>query len=783
MAAVLFVGVIAAAVVFITGQGQTPSASQAVERRKEKTELPPVPQQPPPQAKEQPAPKEQPAVVTPTPAVEPKAAPVETPGPAAPEPKPDHSADVVARLNAARRAAGLAPVTLDPNTRGASLKLASPTPAAIDELLADPASRIRLLDLGLARVSAGESLVLGIVPSTTTNIVLYPVDGQQDVPPAFPGNEVPDPVPLSKDKMAGFPVTVTFPARARLTQATGKLLDGAGQEVPGWFSSPEKPANPQYGKYQGTTLCLLAKTILQYDATYTVEMSAVMDGKAWSQRWSFTTLSREKESENIVPRVLAQVNAARRSAGLPPFALDAELTRACQSHAEYIASNVARPDLNLNDEDLNLPGATTVGRRIAKVAHISAAPYDATHHVDGWLSSFHYRFPVLDREARKVGIGSARGPRDWYSVLVLGDPGPTPSQPLLFPGDGQTNVTLEYDSGERPDPIPESKDRRAGHPISLMFPPKARVRDVRAELKLDGTDIPFWMSTPERPVAEYMQHNSVCLIARQPFNPDSRYVVVVTAKVDGKPFEKTWSFRTRPEADIEQARIAAEAVARVNHHRRLAGLSPVVLDAELSRGCQLHASYLLTNLDHPSTRGLGMHNEDMNLPGYTPEGKKAGADSVIAGGMPPLPAIDDWLATLYHRVPLLDPDLGRIGFGYIKGAPVGWYVVLNATSGKGRDTSIVYPGEGQKDVPVRGEDGGYPLTVSVAPGQALRSPEAVLRDASGKEVSVRLTPSDSTLVITPRERLKPGMSYTMTVKGQLDRKAWTRTWSFSTSAE
>jgi hypothetical protein len=235
---------------------------------------------------------------------------------------------------------------------------------------------------------------------------------------------------------------------------------------------------------------------------------------------------------------------------------------------------------------------------------------------------------------------------------------------------------------------------------------------------------------------------------------------------------------------MEEAKIAAEAVARVNHHRRLAGLSPVVLDAELSRGCRLHAGYLLTNHDHPSTRGLGMHDQDAKLPGYTPEGKKAGADSVIAGGMPPLPAIDDWLATFYHRVPLLDPDLGRIGFGHVKGSPVGWYVVMNTTAGKGRDTSVVYPGDGQKDVPLRGKDGGgYPLTVSFSPGKTLSSSEAVLRDGSGKETNVQLTTLDSALVITPRELLKPGMSYTMTLKGQIGGKAWARTWKFGTSTQ
>src|SRR5207249_11498428 len=103
-----------------------------------------------------------------------------------------------------------------------------------------------------------------------------------------------------------------------------------------------------------------------------------------------------------------------------------------------------------------------------------------------------------------------------------------------------------------------------------------------------------------------------CLIARRPFKPDSRYDVKISAKVDGKPFEKSWAFRTRGESS-DEAEIAARAAALLNQYRRLVGLSPVMVDGELSSGCALHARYLLTNLDHPSTRGLGMHDEDPKL--------------------------------------------------------------------------------------------------------------------------------------------------------------------------
>lgn len=715
---------------------------------------------------------------------------------------PESTTRAIALLNAARRAAGVSPLLLDAErsqalTDKTSLVVERPPSNAIADLLADPFHRLRLLDPDLERfgLKGKDSTTLLDFPRLARpaleGVVLCPADAQKDVPIAFPGNEVPDPIPQSKDKVAGFPITVTFPDDTPIRKATGRLLDDMNREIPSWFSSPEQPANPAFKRHQGECLCLIARDHLRHGATYTVEMTAEVSGKPWSRRWTFTTMSRERETGGIAENVLDQINVARRIVGLPPYKLDTNLSASCDAHARYIARNtVIRPDLDFNDEDEKLPFATKEGKRIARAAHVSAAPFDPTSMVDGWLASFHYRFPLLDGEARKIGIGCAHGVRDWYTVVVLADAGPTFAQPLAYPADGQQDVLLEYESGEKPDPIPDSKDRRAGFPITLRFPEKMRVRDVKAELKLDKDEVPFWLTSPEKPVSEDHQHNTVCLIARRPFKPESHYTVKITASLDGKPFEKSWSFRTRADGDAEQATMAADALALVNRYRRQAGLSLVSLDADLSRGCLLHARYLLTNLDHPSTRGLGLHEEDAKLPGFTKEGKKSGGESVIAAGMPPLASIDDWMATFYHRIPLLDPDLGRIGFGFVRGGPVGWFTVLNATAGKGREPSLIYPGEGQRDVPLKGvEEGGYPVTITFAKGKAVQQVEATLRESEGREVIVRLmTPERSepakemnTVAILPRDVLRGGTSHTVTINARVDRKPWSRTWQFQTT--
>src|SRR5260370_834010 len=102
-------------------------------------------------------------------------------------------------------------------------------------------------------------------------IRFYPVDGQQEVPLVFAGHELPDPIPQSKGERAGYPITVTFPERARVKNVKATLRDDASQEVAVWFSSPDRPVLPEH---QGTTVCLIAKRPLRPKTTYTVRMAA-----------------------------------------------------------------------------------------------------------------------------------------------------------------------------------------------------------------------------------------------------------------------------------------------------------------------------------------------------------------------------------------------------------------------------------------------------------------------------------------------------------------------------
>ena len=111
--------------------------------------------------------------------------------------------------------------------------------------------------------------------------------------------------------------------------------------------------------------------------------------------------------------------------------------------------------------------------------------------------------------------------------------------------------------------------------------------------------------------------------------------------------------------------VVADALARLNFWRDLVGLAPVVEDPALSRGCQVHLDYLqMYAADHGQPYHLA-HEEDASLPYASAEGNQAGVDSVLSYGQSDvMGAVDGWIDTLYHRLPLFHPGLTRVGVAF-----------------------------------------------------------------------------------------------------------------------
>lgn len=240
-------------------------------------------------------------------------------------------------------------------------------------------------------------------------------------------------------------------------------------------------------------------------------------------------------------------------------------------------------------------------------------------------------------------------------------------------------------------------------------------------------------------------------------------------------------------------------VEKINAIRNLAGLAPVELDEALSKACRLHAQYLVTNRTHPKTQGLGAHIEVEDLPGYTREGDQAARVSNIYWGRDLTLAMDRWMGGLYHRIPLLRPNLKRVGLG--SEAEI---IVLDVVSGlAGVDkNAVAYPADGQGDVPTEfgfespdplpkdaPREAGYPITLQFSITANVACVEAELIDSAGSKVEFHLSdperpatsfPQQSTICLIPAKPLAANTTYKVSIKANVDGREVLKSWSFVT---
>ena len=587
---------------------------------------------------------------------------------------------------------------LDPKKPGNAISWKAPLSAMLDwleaplhrDLLLLPARKT--LGLGTASDDNGRTVTVieGLFDSQvslgTTTAILYPAAGQTEVPLHFSGNEVPDPLPELTDKRVGYPITVQFPADCRVTKVQLLLEGPNGQVVPTHLSTPEKPANPGYASQQRNTVCAFASKPLQPGGRYVVRVRAYVDGQPWSRLWAFTTQSSDELTPQQQQEVLKRINFFRQAAGLKPVRLEEKLSQPCQEHARYLALNHGREGAtDPLTQNPRLPGATEAGAKIARLSMVRVDCGPGARDAVDWLAeSLLNRNLLLNPSMETVGLGAAsRGPRGWMWVVHLpplrsrGD-----GQPVLYPGRDQRDVPLTF-SRPLQEMVPEAKpDQVGGFPITLTFFPTQKLTDVSGSLQnAEGFEVPIWLSTPQKRLAGTGQYNQIVLLPQRPLLPETRYEVNVQLRVDGKPQSFRWNFSTVAVNGLLRE-VAEQLLADLNRHRRVAGLGEVTLDEQLSRACQLHADYLARNLANPATAGLNVHEENPKLPGYTKAGHQAGQAAVIAVTSEPRESITLWLATLYHRLPLLQPDVKRVGYGQRLHPIGGWITVLDCSSGK-----------------------------------------------------------------------------------------------------
>lgn len=499
-----------------------------------------------------------------------------------------------------------------------------------------------------------------------------------------------------------------------------------------------------------------------------------------------------------------RLNRQRKQAGIGSVTFDVDLSRGCEAHAKYLAQHLGEPnanDANVREEDPKKAGYSIEGQRAGQNAMIGFL--DPLDGLEKWMGRVYSRGSLLASDMRSIGIGYAKTAKG-QSICVV-DPIRGKGEPIVvYPAPDQTDVPLSFTSGPE---VPDAK-AVAGYPITIAFPPSKSVTHAKIEVRLKGSLLDGWIWTPEKPVRAGGLYNAAAFVPKGLLKSDAAYDVKASAQLEGKPWELSWTFTTEDDGDSKGI-WAKKAVAKLNAYRAQAGLKPVTLDEKLSRGCLAHARYLVINEGHPALEGLKAHDEDQSLPGFSEEGRTAGKASDIAiGDNEPLDGLDGWMATLYHRTPIMEPGLTTVGFGCARGRRQGWVTVLNVASGRGKSSRaepVLYPVPNQTDVPLNFPNGGeepnpipedktgragFPITAFFSLGPMPKNATGRLTNDQGAEVPCWFSspeklanpkfPQGPVLCLIPKAPLKINARFHVHFQAERAGKTWQQQWSFTT---
>ncbi len=521
--------------------------------------------------------------------------------------------------------------------------------------------------------------------------VVYPAPGQRKVPRVMSGDLVPDPLPLTKEKVGGYPVTVDFIDAKEVAGASIAITDGAGVAVPAWVSSPRQPANPKYPGFQKREVWAIAKDALAPGAWYRVSARATVDGVPWSKQWSFRTAEEDEAGAARECKLLLEgINARRRQLRLPPLTVEPRVSAACREHARYLSVYMdSYPHVPNLSQRLSLRYATPNGMRIAPSCvplYLHAGLPDAT--TEAFVSPT-CRDPLLDPRLTKIGVAcdALRGRNKvlvWYGVPspLVSHPGP-----VVYPPQGATGIPIRSFNQAYYEQWGFGDLQDAGYPAAVLFPPGSKVEGHGAVMYTadDNKEVDCWNAYYPRVLADGLVAQVNTLVPKRPLRPKTAYTVTFTATINGKPWEHESTFTTgSPPASLGRAAVEVVVLRSLNRHREAAGLGPVTVDAALSAGCARHAEYVRASKDKAIRTTLSVHDEDPKDANYSKEGQAAARSSVVLFATSSAEHwVDAWMDCPYHRPTLLNPDLKRIGVGYAseRNPDKGWIAVVDVLRG------------------------------------------------------------------------------------------------------
>ena len=264
--------------------------------------------------------------------------------------------------------------------------------------------------------------------------------------------------------------------------------------------------------------------------------------------------------------------------------------------------------------------------------------------------------------------------------------------------------------------------------------------------------------------------------------------------------------------DLDQAAVDRQtvALATVNRYRQLAGLNPVTSSSIIHQSALAHAFYTFFNGALPGIRDLGIHKEESGGQGYVGDNVLSRAQhfgypqrsmaEVITHRNDAAAAVNDWIDSVYHRIPLMRADLLELGYGDAYLGPMTVQVMDMSYRESATGRVIVYPVANQMNVPTAFNGNeipdpapnanypiGYPVTATFDRNARVTIGAFHLRDPSGADLpGVTLQPSaadmENSFGYLANVPLRPGTTYTADLSYTLNGVAGHKTWRFTTAA-
>ena len=292
---------------------------------------------------------------------------------------------------------------------------------------------------------------------------------------------------------------------------------------------------------------------------HTVDLEVYISG--WSnflsQSWSFTV------SENAVTsfpsvsdeqkKALEYVNAFRQSVGLSPLSINYSLNAAANAHTNYMILN-SRTTHDELQGNRGYSGGTPFNRAksygyngIAIAENVSSGFNDLTKALHELISAPYHRLAWLNPYAQDFGYFGKNG----YHTLLFGSVMTIQDKKIVtYPYSGQTDVPLNWENTETPNPLRNNPDSYVGYPITLSYFSEDKITSLEIKkFTIEdslGNEIKKYSNSPKND--EYLT-DSVIIIPEEPLKSNTKYYVsaTLTAYFEGGKSEEvrhTFSFRT-----------------------------------------------------------------------------------------------------------------------------------------------------------------------------------------------------------------------------------------------